>query len=372
MISVKVDQFTLTILPKLELLDFYDRDIISYSEHVRRVFEQLLKMEEVYSSAVDLERGVRNYDKVYYYGFEKSQIFFKYNSQNSSNGISIEFKARALREYLKAYKIKEQCDINVHHILKKIAAYFEIRLSRVDIAIDFVDENVLVDKLANQLSCDELIIKNKGNRIVTNDKIRTLGNNGSIQTIYVNSRTGDSFLRIYNKKEEAIAKNTIDVFNAMKCKDWTRLELELKSTYAHNITNVFINCDDSNNEFLTLLYSVFVQFFKIFTVETYDDKGNPILEYADFYQCIIDNHNTNIEHIDGHNSNNASEFDLKYQNLFKNGTMTFFKMFYLAHGENAFDELIEHMKKDVIERVELNKDHKTIVKNHKNDDPFFK
>lgn len=372
MISVKVDQFTLTILPNSKLLSYMNDDVVSYSEHVREVFEQLLEIEEVYSQAVEYGRGVRNYDTVYYYGFEKSQIFYKYNSENISNGISIEFKARALREYLKSYKIKKQCEINVHHILKKLSSVFDIRLSRLDIAIDFIDENLLVSNLANQIKYDEILIKNKGNRVVTNDKIRTLGSSGIVQTIYVNSRTGDSFLRVYDKKEESISKNTIDSFKALNCNDWTRLELELKSTYAHNITKLFVDCDDDNNEFLSLLYGVFIQFFKFFKIITYDDKGYPILEYADFYQHIIDSNNSEITHVDGHESNNATEFDLKYQNLFKNGTMTFLKMFYVAYGEDAFDELVSKMKKDMKERVKLNKDHKTMIKNHKNDDPFFK
>lgn len=372
MISVKVDQFTLTILPNSKLLAYMNGNVSLYSEHVREVFEELLEMEKVYSQPVEYGRGVRNYDTVYYYGFEKSQIFYKYNSKNASNGISIEFKARALREYLKSYKTKKQCEINVHHILKKLSSVFDIRLSRVDIAIDFIDESLSVNNLANQIKYDEILIKNKGNRIVSNDKIRTLGNSGTVQTIYVNSRTGDSFLRIYDKKEEAITKNSIDSFKAMNCNDWTRLELELKNTYAHNITSLFVNCDNNNNEFLSLLYGVFIQFFKFFKIITYDDKGHPILEYAGFYQHIIDNNNSDIIHVDGHESNNASEFGLKYQNLFKNGTMTFLKMFWVAHGEEAFDELVEKMKVDMKERVKLNKDHQTMIKNHRNDDPFFK
>ena len=52
--------------------------------------------------------------------------------------------------------------------------------------------------------------------------------------------------------------------------------------------------------------------------------------------------------------------------------MTFLKMFYVAYGEDVFDELVSKMKKDMKERVKLNKDHKTMIKNHKNDDPFFK
>ena len=37
-------------------------------------------------------------------------------------------------------------------------------------------------------------------------------------------------------------------------------------------------------------------------------------------------------------------------------------MFYVAYGEDVFDELVSKMKKDMKERVKLNKDHKTMIK----------
>ncbi|WP_235164937.1 replication initiation factor domain-containing protein, partial [Escherichia coli] len=131
----------------------------------------------------------------------------------------------------------------VHKILSLLADEFDIRLSRLDIAIDFVDEDVLVTKIYDDLLSEELIIKNKGNRIITDDKIRTIGNSGVIQTIYVNSRKGDSFMRIYNKKEESIINNNIDMQRALECSNWTRFELELKGTYAHNATKALIDCE---------------------------------------------------------------------------------------------------------------------------------
>ena len=174
MISAKVDQFTLTILPSLTNLEGFAHISSDYSEYVRNRFEELLQIVPTYSSAELMNGGVRNYDTVYAYGFEKAKIFFKYSSSNVSNGISIEFKARALREYLKAYRIKKRDSMDVHKILSLLADEFDIRLSRLDIAIDFVDEDVLVTKIYDDLLSEELIIKNKGNRIITDDKIRTI------------------------------------------------------------------------------------------------------------------------------------------------------------------------------------------------------
>ena len=375
MISVKVDQFTLTILPgQDDLHSFGTSNVlqIDYAEHIRSQFEKLTQIRRVFSRAEQLDHGVRNYDTVYCYGYQKAQIFFKYNSNSMANGISIEFKAQALKQYLKAYRIKNKRDINVHHVLKWLASEFIIRLSRVDIAIDFYDEDLKVSYLDYLIKGDNILIKNKGNRIVPHKKINTIGNNGFTQTIYVNNRKGDSYLRIYDKKEEALSTNGVDYFEALKVEDWTRFELELKGTYAHNTTKALIECEDDNDKYLSLLSGIFIQFFKFYTVKTYDDKGKPILENADFYQKMIDIYNAEGPMIDGHKSNNATEFDVKYQNLFKNGTMTFLKMVYIAYGDKGFDEFIDHVKDDLKGKVKLNKDHLTMIKNNKSDDLFFR
>ncbi|MFW0764165.1 replication initiation protein, partial [Staphylococcus hominis] len=139
-----------------------------------------------------------------------------------------------------------------------------------------------------------------------------------------------------------------------------------------NTTKALIECEDDNDKYLSLLSGIFIQFFKFYTVKTYDDKGKPILENADFYQKMIDIYNAEGPMIDGHKSNNATEFDVKYQNLFKNGTMTFLKMVYIAYGEKGFDEFIDHVKDDLKGKVKLNKDHLTMIKNNKSDDLFFR
>lgn len=371
MISTKVDQFTLTILPSLTNLEGFAHISSDYSEYVRNRFEELLQIVPTYSSAELMNGGVRNYDTVYAYGFEKAKIFFKYSSSNVSNGISIEFKARALREYLKAYRIKKRDSMDVHKILSLLADEFDIRLSRLDIAIDFVDEDVLVTKIYDDLLSEELIIKNKGNRIITDDKIRTIGNSGVIQTIYVNSRKGDSFMRIYNKKEESIINNNIDMQRALECSNWTRFELELKGTYAHNATKALIDCERNNENYLSLLFGMFVQFFKFYNILGYDEYGNYVLEHTGFYQNMIDTYFAQSPAIDGHKTNKADEFSRKYSNLFNNGTMTFFRMYKEVYGENELDELLNKIKED-IEGIKLNKDHETMIKAHEETKPFFK
>lgn len=72
-----------------------------------------------------------------------------------------------------------------------------------------------------------------------------------------------------------------------------------------------------------------------------------------------------------HSYQQLTDFDMKYQNLFKNGTMPFFKMIQEAYGDEALEEFFDKIKED-LEDVPLDKKQETIIQQNKNAIPFFR
>lgn len=373
MINLLVDEMAITLDYNSSILK--DVGAINYFNDYALLLEQTLYLDVVLGDRERSQGGLLGYDTVINWGYDNKQVRYLYSFHNSKMKMQLRFGASALRNYINQYKLVYGKDISVLDILKSLdsmsdlhAADSKIRLSRIDIAFDFIDEDIYVPYLYNRLLKDDLAIFNKRNMRVN---LNAFNGEQSVNTLYFNKRSSASMLRIYNKKIEQLTRKDSEKFKlAFNCNTWTRFELELKQYYAHNITAHILSCKD-NNELQSVLAQSFIDCFKIREFKGYDSNQNEIYENTLFYEDMILFAHSTDKLLMSHSYQQLTDFDMKYQNLFKNGTMPFFKMIQEAYGDEALEEFFDKIKED-LEDVPLDKKQETIIQQNKNAIPFFR
>lgn len=367
LIDVNVDQFTLTIYIDEDEYLAYDEH---YFDYIQDRFASTLNLIDLFGLPVRLNYGDGWYNTIYDYGYYDRHLFFKYNDESLDNQISVVFHAGMLKEYLKSYRNKIDENMTVFKLLKKMSTLGTIRLSRLDIAIDLIDENIVVDDLAKRINNYDVLIKNSRGSNIAVESIQQIGNGGKVETMYINKRKSASFLRIYDKKIEALLKDSADVKTAIECENWTRIELELKKYYANNITASILKCE-SEFDFKKVILGAFLEKFKFLELEKPEEDDSDGYVDMQFYQDLKDLIKNEIVHLPGHERERVTDLERKYKNLFNNGSMRLFAMIKQAYGEEGLKEVFERINKDC-EKVELNRDHDRLINKFKSEVPFFK
>src|SRR5699024_4838367 len=184
--------------------------------------------------------GINGYTHCWSWGYDSKKVNIFYNPDYIQMKMMIKFSASSLKNYLYQVKLQMNKDISAMNIIKKLNEIDTVRLSRLDIAVDYINENITVNNLFEKYQNGDLIVLNKRNSEI---KISNYIGAETVETLYFNKRSNRSFLRIYNKKIEQ-EKNSGDMLKtALNCESWTRFELELKKEYAHAMTKIILNCD---------------------------------------------------------------------------------------------------------------------------------
>ena len=110
------------------------------------------------------------------------------------------------------------------------------------------DNGFSVNNIAEKLKDDSYeFVNGKTKRKIGLEKMKTIGNSGEIDTIYVNSRKSDAYLRIYNKQKQGLSNKKSGYYTQAKnTKDWIRVEGEFKHREAHRIGNDLAQLVDSS------------------------------------------------------------------------------------------------------------------------------
>jgi hypothetical protein len=369
--SVICDEFSVTL--DLNYKD-YEVDPNDYFERYSNAIESHLSLSEILSDKEHQNGGMFGYSHVITWGYDNKQVRFLYAPNNINMKMQLRFGASALRNYIKQYALHFGECISVVDILKMLeimneeqGGHTEVRLSRIDIAFDFIDEGITVPHLYRDINALKVAVFNKNN---VNTFMNSFNGELDVNTLYFNKRTSASMLRIYNKKAEQMSKKDAEQFKvAFDCEDWTRFELELKHAYAHSITKRILDCN-TEQEFQKVMAKAFVDCFKIRKCVGYDENQKEVYENIWFYEDMISFAESEGKFLSGVNYEQLTEFDQKYRNLFKNGTMPFFKMIEEAYGSDELDRFFDKVKKD-LNGISLDRKQKTIVKANENTTPFF-
>lgn len=153
-------------------------------------------------------------------------------------GIVIKFSAQALAEYKSGFMDiagSEIMEYNIIHNLDKLG--HTVRLSRIDLTADYINENVKVSTIYNQLKRGNQIIRYANGR-KNSSSLSGYEFEKKADTIYIGKRVknGNGLLRIYDKKKEQIDNYGFRYKEAVECDSWVRCEAEFHNKYAHDLT----------------------------------------------------------------------------------------------------------------------------------------
>ena len=180
-----------------------------------------------------------------------------YNREQENMGVCVKFSATSWAAYQKNYMEKFHEDMNTVIFLRNAVydSLYTLRLSRIDFTADYFNYPCPFQP-GSYLEPDTIYRQLRNNRIKVCDHqgkclIRStsaLDRDFNHETLYIGSRKGNtqSFLRIYDKKNEQLETHGHRYQEAVNCSSWVRFEAVYKGKYAHQISDFFLN---ENNVF---------------------------------------------------------------------------------------------------------------------------
>lgn len=287
MIQVSTDEFTVVL--QINSIPEVWEDWENYAEKIIHIVENNAYFTNIYGEINTNGKTPQGYTIGYQYGEHDFYFSIAYHPDQINMGIIIKFSATAWAVYQKNYFDIYGKQIHIHSFIQSIQnTEYSTRISRVDIAIDFMDENVSVHTIYNQLSKGNQVIKNQLGRKNTST-LSAIVKNNKVSTLYLGSKGKNikSLLRIYDKKIEQINTSGHRYQEAIVLDDWTRFEASFKGHYAHRISEELLTIS-SNTELKDLLISSFTDRYQFYYTKsgkktTFTNKMISLLNQRNFH-----------------------------------------------------------------------------------------
>lgn len=257
MVTIGVDEMTIVVLLKdKKILSQRFWDVVA--EGIIQQIEAVLKLKMIFGSKQKAETSnIQGYNKGYTYGEHSFYFRVCYHEYENGMGVAIRFSAQSLLYYKTKYQELYGKIVEPYEIIGNLtnALDYTVRLSRIDLYADFInEEDIAVDDLRKDLESGKYqVYSNSINKNVqfykkTNSNLTYTTKNGVVNTMYIGSKNKGttSLLRIYNKKLEQISKHGARYDEAIDCKSWVRFENEIHGKYAHDLTNVIREIDNTD------------------------------------------------------------------------------------------------------------------------------
>lgn len=353
LIELGTDEVTLVIKPKIH----FDKDKIlesdimvdwqAMAEYIILKFEDNSQIIDFFGERTIEQRPPHGYTIAYKYGEHNFYFAVAYHPDNASMGVIVKFSAQALDFYC------ESTGLNIYRFLQKIQdPEYSTRLSRIDFTIDYIDEDVDVSQIYQDLVMRKVGIFREDTSKKADEpfyKRCMLGYRGfvvgdEVPTIYLGSVQSKSELRIYNKKLEQIQRKGTKYEKAVKCDSWTRFEGIFKQEYAHQITEELLKLQN-DAEYTELIATAMLQKFRFMKID------NGVVDCATDYTQMIEDcigAGTFILH-----STSTKNYDLTRSIAYifhGSGVVTTIYKIMEIWGEDAIDLLFDKIKEFLDER----------------------
>lgn len=282
MIEAGIDELTIVLLAHDDVLKNKNRRWNDIASEILYEVEESLNLIDILGERILMKKAISGYSVGYTYGNHDFSFAIFYHHQYARMGVLVKFSAQALAYY------QEQTNLYVYEVLQKMQSQiYQVRCSRIDIALDFINEGINITEIQKQYNNKELKImvmrerNGKIEQIAKSHSIHGITEGSEFQTIYLGKRDSPLYMRIYDKKHEQISNQGSQCSEAKEYNDWVRFELEIKKDYAHDLTEALLktNCQ---TEFKEIILGFFIQKFYFVTVE--NDKYVP----TPFMKKIID------------------------------------------------------------------------------------
>lgn len=276
MLDVQVDEFTLVLQPIKR-----PYSIGEWPGMAINLISEFVKLSKIEFILGTLDEAINSLPQGYSHGFvfKDAPYYFSiaYHTDFIQMGVCIKFSAHAWMEYRKQYQLLYTSPMQLHQFFKSINdnALYTSRISRVDIAIDFINENIKVNTIYNQLSKKNQIVKTAAGRN-NNSILSAITKNNITSTFYLGSKGKNikALLRVYDKKLEQIDTMGILYDEALARDSWIHFEAVFKGRYAHDISEK-LETIKSNTELKDLLVSALTDRYQF-----YYAKSNKLTNYT--------------------------------------------------------------------------------------------
>lgn len=201
MLDVQVDEFTLVLQSRTK--PTYIEQWEGMALEIIEKFVELTKIEIVLDK---LKESTHSLPQRYSNGFvcDDTPYYFAiaYHEDFIQMGVCIKFSAHAWAKYRSNYEEIYAEPIQIHQFFETLnnSTLYSSRLSRIDIAIDFINEKVSVNSIYNQLSKKNQIVKTAYGR-KNHSSLSAITKDNITSTFYLGSKGKNikALLRVYDK-----------------------------------------------------------------------------------------------------------------------------------------------------------------------------
>ncbi|EHI74449.1 putative phage replication protein [Streptococcus criceti] len=363
MIDIKVDQVTVVVFDNNS-----QNEHTFWKERAQKNIQKLLhlsKLSELYSFTDENVKLSRGYTIGFNIDNETFQLSIAYHPDNPQMGIIIYFSAKAWDNYQQAFQEKFGKSINVHTLLQELQfSSLNIRLSRIDICVDFINEKINISKLKRSLESGRTELrygKYKNSDKISPENIQEdnlkkpyprntsqindISKNFKTETIYVGSRSNNSkaLVRIYDKKRELQERNI-----NKKVESWIRFEVEFKGKFAHQLTLALFDCQSDNEAKNIILSAILNKYLFFYT------KSNKLHKISKLMleQLEIGAFSFTTSKI----TNNSLEKSIQYL-IRGSGLLALLWKVDQIYGQGSSQKLLDHFYRIYKHTFKPNKDH---------------
>lgn len=261
-------------------------DWLDVSEQIINRFAAKTDLISIYGEPMPEKKAPQGYTKAVTFGEHPFYFAIAYHELHRSMGVIVKFSAQALDFYCAKKGIK------IYHLLQNACDdLYTMRLSRIDLTADYIDEDINPTKIYNDIKNQkvavfrEYVSEKTGETCYKKNpmKLQGFAVETEIPTIYLGSSQSNSQLRIYDKKMEQIDRHGTKYDKAIKCKNWIRFEGIFRHEFAHQITDELLTIKN-DNEFGNMIACALAQKFRLM----YVNKGVVDCD-TEYTQALIDN-----------------------------------------------------------------------------------
>lgn len=319
-------------------------------------FEQKAQFTTIFGTKTRAQNCPNGYTYGYTYGSHSFYFAVAYNQRLYSMGIVVKFSAEALHYFLR------KSSQEAYEFLQAVRSEtYEMRLSRIDFDVDFIDEKITVNALYEALKAKKIEVylqKHQQNKTIFSKKqlhFHGFMKNGKMETIYINSPRSSVNCRIYNKQLEEIELKKPDMKYALM-HEWIRFEAVFKHDYAHNLTDTLLNIH-SKRELSDLILDSWLQkfYFKKVSGET-----------AIYTQKMLDVKKSGNYMLAGQTQKDNDLFSRFYYLLTNSGTISTLYKIKVLWGSSALEYATKYIN-EYVESWEENEGCAEWLKKHEAD-----
>lgn len=198
--------------------------------------------------------ALNGYTQAFCFGdsYKEGKVTVSFNRSRRDMGILVDFTAGGKRLYEQLASLKGK-EIFWKEIIKYAYGEFNAHITRIDVAVDLINTDFDLNNLNHRVVDGQVKILNSRGHEIKGSSYKIIKTLDSVQTLYIGSRKSDAFLRIYDKRQEQLAKNKILFGLNDTINNWIRIEGEFKHKLAREIGRKIKNTDQMHDLLLNLV-----------------------------------------------------------------------------------------------------------------------